>query len=155
MCLWLVHTQALHEPAILLGRQGSCFAFLPWPLEAARLHPLVQEHKSVALPVQGFDSVPTPATEEKQRIAEWIQVKLLLNHGRKAVNSTAQVGRTAGNVHPVSAIEVIQHDFRIRSTVSAVAASAPEWISASAPAIRTVTDTLPQVIGRTGVTSAN
>ena len=126
MRLGLVHTQALHEPAILLERQGSCFAFLPGPLKGTGLQSFVQQHKSVSFPVQGFDSVSAPAAEEKQSITERIQMELLLNHGRKAVNSTPQVGVAAGNVHPFCAIEVGQHDLRIRSTVSTVAASAPE-----------------------------
>ena len=41
------------------------------------------------------------------------------------------------------AVEFAQHDFRIRSTVSAVAASAPVWISASIPSRRTVSTMLP------------
>ena len=48
------------------------------------------------------------------------------------------------HVLPVSSVAPAQHDFRIHSTVSTVAAFAPEWISASAPEIRTVTATLPQ-----------
>ena len=95
MCLWLVHTQALHEPAILLRCQGSCFAFFPGPLKGTGLQSFIQQEKSVAFPVQGFDSVSAPATEKKQRIAERVQVKLLLNHGGQAVNSTAQVGIAA------------------------------------------------------------
>lgn len=38
--------------------------------------------------------------------------------------------------------ESVYYDFNTLSTVSTVSASAPEWISASAPATRTVTATL-------------
>ena len=51
--------------------------------------------------------------------------------------------------------KVAQHDFKIRRTDSTVTVSAPLQISASAPAIRTVTATLPERTGRKGVTSAN
>ena len=109
----------------MLGRQCLYFAFLPWTLEAAGLQTLVQKNKSVALPVQGLNPVTAPATEQKQRVGEWIQVELLLDHGGQPVDPTAQVGVAAGDVHPVGSIKVGQHDFRIRSTASTVAASAP------------------------------
>ena len=55
MRLGLIHTQSLHEPAVLLRCQAPGFTFLPWPLEAAGLQPLVQQHETITLPVQGFD----------------------------------------------------------------------------------------------------
>ena len=155
MCLWLVHTQTLHEPPILLRRQSSGFACLPGPLEGAGLQPFVQQDKSVTFPVQSLDPVPASAAEQKQRVGKGIQIKLLLNQRGQTVYPTAQICITAGNIHPVGTCKIRQHDFNTRSTVSTVAASAPEWMYASAPAIRTVTATLPQATGRTGVTSAN
>jgi len=92
----LIYAQTFHEPAVLLRSQGSCLAFLPWPLERTGLQTFVQQDKSVPFPVQGLDPIPT------------------------------QVSITTGNVHPVGAGEVAQHDFRKRSTVSTVAAFAPE-----------------------------
>jgi len=155
MCLWLVHTQTFHEPAILLRSQRSCFTFFPGPLEAAGLQTLIQQDKSVSFPVQRLDSIPASAAEQEQCIGERIQMKLLLNHSRQSVNSSTKVSVTAGDVYPVSTVEVAQHDFNIRSTVSTVAVSAPEWMSASAPAIRTVTATFAERTDCTGVTSAN
>lgn len=52
-------------------------------------------------------------------------MELLLNHGGQAVNAAPQVGVAAGNVDLVRSREIAQHDFRIRRTVSTVAASAP------------------------------
>ena len=152
MRLWLIHTQPLHEPAVLLGSQRSGFPFRPGPLERTRFQPLVKQHKSVAFPVQRLDSVPPSAAEQEQGVGEGIQVKLLLHHGGQPVNAPPQVGVAAGNVDLVRSREIAQHDFRIRSTVSTVAASAPGWISATAPAMRTVTATFPEQTG--GVTSA-
>lgn len=126
MCLWLVHAQTFHEPAVLLRSQGSCLAFLPWPLERTGLQTFVQKNKSVSLPIQGFNSIPASAAEQEQCIGERIQIELLLNQNGQTVYPTAQVSVTAGDIDPVSAGEVAQHDFRKRSTVSTVAAFAPE-----------------------------
>jgi len=142
MRLGLIYTQPLHKPAVLLGSQCSCFAFLPWPLEAAGLQPLVQQYEAIAFPVQCLDAVSASAAEQEQCIGEWIQIELLLNKSCQSVYTATQVGITAGYIYPVCSGEVGQHDFKIRSTVSTVAASAPEWMSASAPEIRTVTATL-------------
>lgn len=71
----------------------------------------------------------------------------------QAVNTTAKVGVATGDVHPVGTGDVGQHDFKIHSTVSTVAASAPVWISASAPASRTVAATSTERISCTGVIS--
>ena len=142
MRLGLVYTQTFHKPAVLLWSKRLCFAFLPWPLEAAGLQPLVQQYEAIAFPVQCLDAVSASAAEQEQCIGEWIQIELLLNKSCQSVYSTAKICVTAGNVHPVGTIKVCQHDFKIRSTVSTVAASAPEWMSASAPEIRTVTATL-------------
>lgn len=125
MGLWLVNAQALHEPAVLLGRQASCLAFLSRPLEAAGLQAHVEQHETVALPVQRLDPVPAPAAEPDQRVSERIQVKLLPDQRCQAVDPAAKVGVTAGDVHLIRTGEIAQHDFRIHSTVSTVAASAP------------------------------
>ena len=72
MGLWLVNAHALHEPAVLLRRQASCLAFLSRPLESAGFQTLVEQHETVALPVQCLDPIPAPATEQKQAVAEWV-----------------------------------------------------------------------------------
>ena len=125
MCLGLIHAQTLHEPAVLLRCQAPGFTFLPWPLEAAGLQPLVQQHETITLPVQGLDSIPSSAAEQEQRVGKWIQVELLLYQSSQSVNSTAQVGVATGDEYPVSTGEVRQHDFNTRSTASTVAESAP------------------------------
>ena len=125
LCLWLIHTQTLHEPAVLLGCEHLCFTFLPGPLEAAGLQPLVQQNETVALPVQGLDPVPPSAAEQEQRIAEWIQLNLLLDRGGESVDPTAKIRIAALDVNMVGSGEIIQHDFTARSTASTVAASAP------------------------------
>ena len=126
MSFGLIYAQTFHEPAVLLRSQGSCLAFLPWPLERTGLQTFVQQDKSVSFPIQGLNSIPASAAEQEQCIGERIQIELLLNQNGQTVYTTAQVSVTAGNIHPVSTGEVAQHDFRNRSTVSTVAASAPE-----------------------------
>ena len=125
MRLWLVHTQTLHEPPVLLGCQAPCFAFVPGPLEAAGLQPIVQQHKSVSFPVQGLDPVTPSAAEQEQRVGEGVQPELLLNQRSQAVNTKPEVSAAAGDYDAVCTGEICQHDFRTRSTVSTVAASAP------------------------------
>lgn len=125
MRLWLIHTQSLHKPPVLLGCQASGFAFVSWPLEAAGLQPLVQQHKAVSLPVQGLDPILPSAAEQKQRVGEGIQVKLLFDKRGQTVNSEPEVGAAAGDYDAVCTGEIRQHNFRMRSTISTVAASAP------------------------------
>lgn len=43
MCLWLVNTQALHEPAVLLGSQRFGVTFFPRLLEAAGFQPFINK----------------------------------------------------------------------------------------------------------------
>ena len=73
MSLRLFNAEALHQPAILLRRQLSGFGFRAWPLEASGLQELVQQEKSVSLPVQRFDPVSASAAEEENGVGEWIQ----------------------------------------------------------------------------------
>ena len=40
----------------------------------------VQQDEAVLFPVQALDAVSPPPTEQKQRVSEWIQLKLLLDH---------------------------------------------------------------------------
>ena len=82
--------------------------------------------KSIPFPVQCLDPIPPSAAEQEQGVGERIQMELLLNHGGQTVNAPPQVGVAASDVDPVCPGEVAQHDFRIRSTVSTVATSAPE-----------------------------
>ena len=126
MRLGLVHTQALHKPAVLLRCQRSCFTFLSGPLKRTGLQSFVQQNKSIPFPVQCFYPVPASAAEKEQCICKWIQIELLLNKSGQTVDPTAQVSVTAGNIHPIRAGEVGQRDFKIRSTASTVAVSAPE-----------------------------
>ena len=98
MRLWLFHIQAFHEPAVLLRCQQFGFCFTARPLETAGLQALVQQQKSIALPVQGFDPIPAPTTEQEQRVGEWIQLELLLNHAGQTIDSPSEIGVAAGNI---------------------------------------------------------
>ena len=151
----LIYAQTLHEPAVLLGCQASGFAFFSGPLETAGLQTFVKQNKSVTFPVQSLDPILPSAAKQKKRVGEGIQPELLFDKCGQAVNTKPEVCASAGDYDAVSTGEIFQHDFKTRSTASTIAASAPLWISASAPAIRTVTATPPASDGCSGVTSAN
>ena len=59
--------------------------------ESQILQPLVQYYKAITFHVQCLDRVPAFAAEQKQQVAERIQVKLLLGKRCQVVYSTAQV----------------------------------------------------------------
>lgn len=96
MRLWLLHTQSLHEPPVLLCTQFPRLRAVPWPLEAPALQSFVQQNKAVPFPVQTLDPVPPSAAEQKQRIAEWVQLKLLLDQAGQSVYSAPQIRIPAG-----------------------------------------------------------
>ena len=106
---------------------------------SSRLCPLfqafVQQNEAVSFPVQALDAVSPPPAEQEQCVGEGVQFILLLDHPGQTVYTFAQVGIAAGNVDLVSPGKVVQHDFKIRSIISTVAVSAPEWISTVAPAM--------------------
>ena len=135
MRLWLLDLQPLHEPTVLLRRQCTRLGFAPWPLVRALFQTFVQQNEAVLFPVQALDAVSPPPTEQEQCVGEWIQLKLLLDHSGQTVYAFAQIGIAAGDVDLVGPGKVVQHDFKIRSIVSTVVVSAPEWISTVAPAM--------------------
>lgn len=109
VCLWLFHIQTFHEPAVLLRRQHSGFRFTAWPLKAAGLQSFVQQQKSIPLPIECFDSVPSPATEQKQRIGKRVQLKLLLHDAGQAIDSPPEIGVAASDIDLVGSRKIIQH----------------------------------------------
>ena len=72
-----------------------------------------------------YHGLPEGITEE-QRIGEGVQPELLFDKSGQAVNPKPEVCAAAGDYDPVCTGEICQHDFRTRSTVSTIAASAPE-----------------------------
>lgn len=121
----LLHFQTLHQPAVLLRRQGSDFIFTSRPLVRALLQPLVEKNETVLLPVEALNAVSPPSTEQEQRIGEWVELELLLYHTGKTVNPFPQISISAGNIYPVCSAEIVQHDFKARHRASTILASAP------------------------------
>ena len=107
MGLWLLHLKALHEPTVLLWREFSDLAFAPRPLVDAAFQALVQQNKTVLLPVQPLDPIPAPTAEQEQRVGERIQVELLLYHGGQPIDALAQIRIAAGDEDAVCAGEVM------------------------------------------------
>ena len=144
MRLWLFHTQSLHEPPVLLCTQFPRLRAVSRPLEAPTLQTLVQQNKAVSLPVQPLNPVPPSAAEQKQRIAEWVQLKLLLYQAGQSVYSSPQIRVTAGDVHMIRSLEICQHSFSAWMMARTVSASAPACISIrSAPFSMLATIPLP------------
>ena len=112
----LIYAQTLHQPAVLLRCDSPGFAGAARPLKATGLETFVQQHETVALPVQGFYPVPAPAAEQKQGVGKWIKFKLLLNDCGQTVNSAAQTCIAAGDVNPICSCEIVQHDFSISTS---------------------------------------
>ena len=76
----------------------------------------VQQHETIALPVQGFYPVPASAVEQKEGVGKWIEFELLLNNGGQSVNSPAQICIAADDVNPICSCKIVQHDFRIATS---------------------------------------
>lgn len=112
----LIDAQAHHQPAVLLRGDSPGFARAARPLKAAGLQTFVQQHKTVALPVQGFYPVAASAAEQKQGVGEWIKFELLLNNCVQPVNSAAQICIAAGDVNPICSCKIVQHDLRISTS---------------------------------------
>ena len=116
MHFWLIYAQTFHQPAVLLRGASLGFACAAMPLKNAGLQAFVQQHETVALPVQGFYSIPASAAEQKQGVGEWIKFELLLNNCGQPVNSAAQICIAAGDVNPICSRKIVQHDFSISTS---------------------------------------
>ena len=80
--------------------------------------PAVQNLKrNTAFPVQALDAVSPPPAEQEQRVGEWVQFKLLLDHPGQTVYAFAQIGVATGDVDLVSPGKVVQHVRRISTSV--------------------------------------
>jgi len=73
------------------------------PLELTLFKPLVEQEKAVALPVERFDSVGSPAAEQKQRVRTRVKFELLFNDTRQTIGTTAKIRVAAGKVDICSA----------------------------------------------------
>ena len=98
VCLWLLDTQSFHQPAVLLSSNAERLVLTPRPLELALFKPFVEQEKAVALPVERFDSVGSPAAKQKQCVGTRVKLELLFNDSRQTVDTTAKVSVAAGEV---------------------------------------------------------
>ena len=99
------------------------FIFL---LRSSRFHSLPSSSEDFK---QVLNPVPPPPTEQKQRITEWVQLKLLLYQTGQSVYSAPQVRVPAGYVHMIRSLKICQHPFSAWMMVWTVSASAPACIS--------------------------
>ena len=119
-----MNTQSFHQPPVLLRCDAACFTLAPRPLELALFQPFVEQEKTVALPVERFDSVGSSAAKQEQCIGTWVKMELLFNDSRQTVDPTAKIGVTAGEVD-LRPAEIAQHDLSALNIAVRVASSAP------------------------------
>ena len=124
VCLRLLDTQPFHQPAVLLSSNAERLVLTPRPLELALFKSLVEQEKAVALPVERFDSVGSPAAKQEQRVGTRVKPELLFNDGCQSIDPTAKIGVAASEVDLRSA-EIAQHDLSTRNNAASVASSAP------------------------------
>ena len=98
VCLRLLNTQSFHQPAVLLSSNAERLVLAAWPLKLTLFTPFVEQEKAVTLPVERFDSVGSPAAEQKQHVGTRVKLELLFNDGRQTVNPTAKIRVATGKV---------------------------------------------------------
>ena len=124
VCLRLLNTQSFHQPAVLLSSNAERLALAARPLKLALFQSLVEQEKTVAFPVERFDSVGSSAAEQEQRVGTRVKPELLFNDGCQSIDPTAKIGVAASEVDLRSA-EIAQHDLSTRNNAASVASSAP------------------------------
>ena len=82
VCLRLLNTQSFHQPAVLLSSNAERLVLAARPLKLTLFKPFVEQEKAVALPVERFDSVGSPAAEQEQRVGTRVKMELLFNDSR-------------------------------------------------------------------------
>ena len=103
MSFRLLNTQSFHQPSVLLSSNAERIVLTPRPLELAFFQPFVEQEKTIALPVERFDSVGSSAAKQKHRVCTGIKMKLLLNDCRQTVDTAAKIRVAAGKVDLCSA----------------------------------------------------
>ena len=103
MCLRLLDTQPFHQPAVLLSSNAERLILTARPLELALFKSLVEQEKTIAFPVERFDSVGSSAAKQEQCVGTRIKFKLLFNDSRQTIDPTAKIRVAAGKVDLCSA----------------------------------------------------
>lgn len=75
-----------------MGCDPQRFLLVSRPVKCALLQPLIQQDKTVVIPVQSFDPVAAATAEQKQSVIEGVQLKLLLDNASQAIYAAPQVG---------------------------------------------------------------
>ena len=76
--LWLLYLQPLHQPAVLLRRQLPYLVFRSRPLVCTLFQPLIQQDKSIPLPIEALDAVPLSAAQATARALQRLPVAAVL-----------------------------------------------------------------------------
>ena len=70
--------QPLHQPAVLLRRQLPYLVFRSRPLVCTLFQPLIQQDKSIPLPIEALDAVPLSAAQATARALQRLPVAAVL-----------------------------------------------------------------------------
>ena len=124
MSFRLLDTQSFHQPAVLLSSNAERFVLAARPLKLTFFQPFVEQEKTVALPVERFDSVGSSAAKQEQRVGTRVKFELLFNDSRQTVDTATKIGVAAGEVD-LRPAEIVQHDFSALNIAVRVASSAP------------------------------
>ena len=124
VCLRLPDTQSFHQPAVLLRSNTERLILTTRPLELTLFKPLVEQEKTIALPVERFYPVGSSAAKQEQRVGTRVKFELLFNDSRQTVDTATKIGVAAGEVD-LRPAEIVQHDFSALNIAVRVASSAP------------------------------
>ena len=84
--------KAFNQPAKFGQTTGFCeLVFVTWPGKFFMLQTLLPQAKSVAVPVQRFDSVAMAVGEDVQRAGKGAQAQFLLDENAQAVDGFSEV----------------------------------------------------------------
>jgi len=76
----------------------NVFGIAQWPLEFAFLQAFVPQHKARLIPVQYFQFISVPITEDKQTLTKWIHLHLLFDQHTQSISGFTKVHRIAMQV---------------------------------------------------------
>ncbi len=76
----------------LLSSNAERIILAARPLKLALFQSLVEQEKTVAFPVERFDSVGSSAAEQEQRVGTRVKPELLFNDGCQSIDPTAKIG---------------------------------------------------------------
>ena len=107
--LRLIDGKTLQKPSKFLVRDGTNGFSIHGPLKFPVFQSLIKENKSISFPAECFHPITSPATKEKQTVLERVQLKVLLDNGRKSINRLSHVRVTTRNIDFLRFLDITEH----------------------------------------------